>query len=172
MVEFVVHDPGAETASFGLATHPAVVEHTASTGQLVTLPTGLGRGYAWHSFCKTQYAGLPKHGGPDHFLAAHTRLIQLLDHAAGLGAAVSVRDESDYWTHRDPDRLLEALEAHNRLVAAVVGPLADAASEQLPRETIHAPIHQHTDFEHSKRRVVTNFRSASHLLTTDPRPEA
>ena len=147
-LEFCVRDEGTETAVLGLARLAGDVEEDWR-GEPVDHQTGLGEGYHGGSFCKTQYAGLPRHGGPAHFLDAHTRLIALLDEAERLGAVVDVRDDSGYAEHRDRERLRETLDEHNEVVAAVVGGLADGLADAgVPRETIQAPIREHPGFEH------------------------
>ena len=147
-LEFSVRDEGTETAVIGLA---RLASHVSEDwrGEPVDHATGLGAGYHGGSFCKTQYAGLPRHGGAEHFLAAHRRLIALLDEAQKLGAEVDVRDDSGYAEHRDAERLSETLDEHNQTVAAVVGGLTDAMVDAgVDKETIHAPITRHPGFEH------------------------
>ena len=165
---FQVRDEGTETAGFGLADHPAEVGHLAfvpagdgawrreravrvrtqaGAAAAEVAAAGRGRRFAWHTGCKTQYAGLPRHGGADHFVAAHTRLIRLLDRARAMGAAVEVRDDSGFWEHRDEGRLREELVRFDELVAGVVGPLGDALGAQMPRGSVRAPIRERADFE-------------------------
>ena len=157
LLHFVTRDPGAEVAGFGLTRHPATVD--AERGGVARQhATGLGDGYHGHFFCKTQYAGLPEHGGPANFIAAHTRLVHLLDHARDLGADVRIEDETGYATHRDQARLLATLGEHMRLIAAVTGALTDHFTEQgIPREKIHAPIHRHPAFEHLEAEGVRDL---------------
>ena len=148
LLHFCVRDEGAETAGFGLTRYPAHLDCDAS-GVPIDHPTGLGGVYAWHAFCKTQYAGLPKHGGPDHFLAAHHRLVLLLDEAQRLGAELEVMDEAGDWEHRDPEQLRAVLQKHNRLIAAFTGGLRDALEDAGEgRDAVQAPILDHPGFEH------------------------
>ncbi|HQU45826.1 MAG TPA: hypothetical protein PK867_23630 [Pirellulales bacterium] len=69
--------------------------------ELRTVPTRLA-GWRWGSFCKTQYASDPKHGGPANFLRCHISLVALL--------------EVGHW---------------NELIAAALGALKDAFGPSL-----------------------------------------
>lgn len=130
--------PGSESASFGLAFHP----------RSITLPggrrarTGL-TGWSWRSFCKTQYASNPRHGGFENFRRCHVSLVELLDAAAELGLQTHINDESHYATHRDLARLRQEIGEWNELIAGVVGRFKDA----LPGDA-DAPITAFPDFEH------------------------
>lgn len=99
--------------------------------------------FHWQSFCKTQYASSPARGGKRHFLAAHARLIALLDVATDLGVLAEVADDAGYWEHRDRERLGREVDRWNRRVAAVVGGLGDALGVRGD-----APIREFPDFEH------------------------
>ncbi len=146
VIRFGVRDDGAETALLGLATYPQVVNNEHEGVEHV-FETDLSGCYAWRSFCKTQYASLPRHGGESNFLRAHLNLVRVLDHARELGADVTVRDDSDYWVHRDTDRLLESVRDWNRMIASFTGAFKDAMGDDR-RDGLVAPILEHDAFEH------------------------
>ncbi len=137
---------GSETAQFGFATHPAVVEH-AHQDQTLIIETGLTGRYSWTQCCKTQYAGLQQHGGASNFLFAHVGLVRCLDHLVTLGVDVEVKDDSGYWEHRDEAKLRQSLSEWNHLVAAFAGQLKDQLGGDA-EHAIRAPILTAPDFEH------------------------
>lgn len=128
---------GCEPAQFGLCRYPSTIE---IDGQPV--PTRCN-GWKWESFCKTQYASDPTYGGIENFLRCHTALVRLLDSASQLGILADVTDESDYWTHRDTERLAQTVEDWNRMIAGIAGQFKDAAGGD-----IEAPIMSYPNFEH------------------------
>jgi hypothetical protein len=73
--------------------------------------TGLGDGWYWSSFCKTQYASNPSIGDTENFLRCHLSVIGLLGFAKELGTLDEVSDEPamNYWTlidrQQDPHEL-------------------------------------------------------------------
>jgi hypothetical protein len=110
---------GAEQANFGLAAYPKFIE---VEGKQVR--TRLG-GWAWSSFCKTQFASRPEVGGVENFLRTHLAVVKLLDHAAELGVLKDVADEGEYWERRDARALAEEVGDWNTLVAGWAGRLRD-----------------------------------------------
>lgn len=136
---------GSETAQFGLAAHPPVVEKEIA-GRNEWIETGLAGIYSWAQCCKTQYAGLQQFGGAENFLRAHLVLIDLLDHARDLGVQVDVHDDSGYWVDRDQERLVSSLREWNGLVAAFAGQLKDRLGKG--KDGVQAPIFSAPDFEH------------------------
>jgi len=141
---FWCNNAGCDPLLVGLSRYPAVVEHTVK-GVPDTFETGLGVGWHWEGFCKTQYASVPQPDGPGgdkHFLKSHDAVIRLLDHAQTLGLSVTVQDEGDYWTHRDPDRLLKTVRDWNAMVARFGGRLKDDGVNT------QGPIFDHPEFEH------------------------
>lgn len=138
---FWATNEGAEPMLVGLARYPATIEHTVN-GEADTLETGLGVGWHWQGFCKTQYAGLPDAGGAEHFIQSHLAVVALLDHAKTLGIAAEVHDDSKYWDHRDAARLLADLHKWNAMTAHIAGRLKDAGND------VQAPILGHPAFEH------------------------
>jgi len=130
-----------EPLILGLGRHPAAVTEGG-----VELPTGLTN-WSWHACTKTQYASLVS---LRHFVESHRRVIDLLDAARDLGLTVGVRDDSGYWEHRDEQRLAEAVEQWNALVARIAGPLVDgleAAALNAAGLKVDAPIFRHPEFE-------------------------
>ena len=139
---FIVPGPGCEWASIGLLNYP----------QTIRLPDGrrirTGQsGWSWHSFCKTQYASDPRHGGFENFRRCHVSLVELLDAAIELGIQTKLHDESQYATHRDFARLRQEVDKWNELVAGAVGQLNDS----LPGKG-EAPITAFPNFEHLEAR--------------------
>src|SRR5262249_667925 len=118
---FVTHPgPGCESAVFGLARYPDAIN--ADGRKLKTkLPA-----WSWASFCKTQYASNPDEGGVENFLKCHLAVIGLLDAASELGILKKVTDESDYWKHRDRQRLAKTVGQWNRMIAGFAGKLKDS----------------------------------------------
>jgi hypothetical protein len=147
--------------AIGLASHPPVVvfneariehdEHGIETtyygaGDPIEFPTPRRGYYSWQSFCKTQYAGNPQYGGEANFLKAHLSLIELLDQFRARGLRVRCLDDSEYYKHRDVQRLLKTLGKWNVLIAGFAGQLGDLLkAEGLSME---APIKDRPDFEH------------------------
>ena len=121
-------------------------------------PTGLS-GWSWHSFCKTQYASDPHHGGVENFLRCHVGLVTLLDCAAATGQiTVEVDDESHYWDRRDPKDLVDTVGEWNQFVAAFAGTIQDLAGRD--GATVKAPITRFPDFEHLEARGLSRLRRA------------
>lgn len=143
---------GAETAGFGLASHPATIRDN-KTGR--TISTGLEGLYTWHGFCKTQYASAPQLGGIDNFLRAHVTIVEVLDAAAELGFEVSVTDEGNYWQTRDRNVLTKELQRMNGLVAAFTGKLKDALGNEPGR--VQASITEYSNFEHLEAEGLKEF---------------
>jgi hypothetical protein len=127
---------GSESAEFGLARYPRRA------------------GWSWKSFCKTQYASAPQHGGAANFVRCHVGLVKLLDVAARLGFEVKVVDESDYWTKRDGQGLIREIGRWNELIAGVGGQLKDAQGQR----QVSGPIFAFPDFEHLEAREAARRR--------------
>ena len=135
---------GCESANFGLCRYPRHIEvpDHRRPGEMKRIATGLG-GWSWSSFCKTQYASNPQHGGVEHFLRCHLAVIRMLDHAKSLGILQEVSDEGDYWQNRDVRALAEEVGEWNEMIAAFAGKLKDLLGEQ-----VDAHISKYPDFEH------------------------
>lgn len=134
---FFAMDPGAEPAFFGFGEYPATWRWRGRD-----LPTEAS-GLSWMTFCKTQYASMPEEGGEPNFMAAHLRIIKVLDEAKRLGIPVEVSDEGEYWETRSEDRLRTKLRQYNGLIAAMAGSLKDALGD----DAVEAPIRNHPEFE-------------------------
>jgi len=134
----VLPGAGAEAADFGLALYPQTIELRGKK-----LRTKLAR-WSWASFCKTQYASNPQHGGIEHFLRCHFSLVELLDGAAELGILQEVHDESGYWEKRDIPTLTAEVSSWNRLIAGWAGRFKDSLGEG----TVESEITKFPNFEH------------------------
>lgn len=160
---FWCSNAGCEPLLIGLARYPAVVEHTVK-GRPDVFETGLGVGWHWEGFCKTQYAGIPRpggHGGDDHFVRCHDAAVRLLAHARHLGLPVTVQDESGYWHHRDTARLRQALRDWNAMVARIAGRLHDGD------HPTQSPIFDHPEFEHLEAEGDKAIRGLRDQLNQD-----
>lgn len=146
---------GSETAVFGLAAHPPVVEFTYRE-ETHLIETGLTGQYSWTQACKTQYAGLQQHGGVENFLKAHLSLVKLLDRIAKLPVTLQVSDDSGYWDHRDEAQLRKQLASWNGLVAAFAGQMKDKLGTN-PDNGIQAPILSAPDFEHLEAKGLAEW---------------
>lgn len=168
---FIARVEGAETMAIGLASHPPVVIHHEErievdelgiktsymgAGDPIEFPTRRRGYYSWQSFSKTQYAGNPKLGGEANFLKAHLSLIELLDQFRARGLRTRVVDDSEYYKHRDVNRLLKTLRQWNGLIAGVAGQLGDLLSAQGIK--MEAPIKDRPDFEHLEAKGVELLR--------------
>lgn len=131
-VEVVVFQawPGerCEPMSVGLARYPSSVELSADTRCELYRRTGrkyprrvstagLGRGWSWKAFCKTQYAS---NVSAAHFLRCHATVCALLREAQRLGFRVQVYDEGHFWGKWKYDALAREVEAWNHFTAGFV----------------------------------------------------
>lgn len=133
---------GDPTTAQGFFVHPGRGCETATFGFLRrTAATGAPADWYWQCSCKTQYASAVSDA---HLIACHTALVRLLDHAATLGIAVAVYDETHYWESRDVSRLVSEVHTMNQLVARVAGRLSDALGST---GDLQAPIFEHPRFE-------------------------
>src|SRR5262249_37378315 len=138
---------GSETASFGLARFPRLVD---DPDQGVEKRDTRLRGWNWQSFCKTQYASSSKAGGWDNFFAIHDSICRILDEAARLGLKVKVSDEGGYWKDRDARKLKQKLDHYNELIAAFVGKFKDHMGDRAAG--VVAPITEDPAFEQMEAR--------------------
>ena len=138
---FWVNSEGSEPLILGLARYPAVVEHEVK-GVPDQFETGLGVGWHWQGFCKTQYASLPEHGGDEHFIQTHLGFCRLLDTIAGDGMTLKVQDDGGYWDDRDEEKLRREIRRWNGLVASIGGRMKDSGLQA------ESPIFDHPEFEH------------------------
>jgi hypothetical protein len=169
LVLFIVHPAeGSETAAFGLATHPPVIEYVYQ-GETLFIETGLSGRWSWTQFCKTQYAGLPQHGGVDNFLAAHLGVVRILDRSRELGLNPQVKDDSDYWEDRDLPKLRKTLSQWNGLIAAFAGKMKDQFDDA-PAGTIQAPILTAPNFEHLEADGLKEWSTGENDEDGSPNP--
>lgn len=143
-------DPGegCETLRIGFAVYPkAILVENERTGRKNRFSTGV-KGHNWSSFCKTQYASDPECGGIPNFLKCHLLVIRMLDEAVKLGVNVEVNDESDYFIHRDLEKLVKEVGEWNEMIAAQVGVFKDEINKICPNADIEGPILKFPNFEH------------------------
>jgi len=144
LVAFTINPgDGCEHANFGLCRYP---KRITSSGHQIS--TNLN-GWCWASFCKTQYASNANCGGVKNFLRCHVGLVHLLDHAKELGVLASVKDEGNYWEHRDLAALIKEIGEWNQMIAGFYGGMRDAieAAGHDPN-MLMAEISKFPDFEH------------------------
>lgn len=132
---------GSEAANFGLCRYPAAVP--VSRGK-ATLRTKLS-GWSWQSFCKTQYASNPRHGGAENFLHCHLTIIRMLDFAKELGILESVTDEGHFWENRDEQALAQEVSRWNTMIAGFAGQLKDAMGDGVVSEIAKFPNFEHLE---------------------------
>ncbi|NBC10569.1 MAG: hypothetical protein GVY24_02390 [Planctomycetes bacterium] len=139
---FFATSKGSEPFIVGLARYPRVVEHQSQDGP-IELETGLGVGWHWEGFCKTQYASMPHDGGSeDHFVATHRAFCDILRAGEDAGIHVDVHDESKFYEQRDEAELRATVQRWNRMTAAVAGKIMDSDRD------VASPILGHPEFEH------------------------
>ncbi|HVX83475.1 MAG TPA: hypothetical protein VH253_01535 [Phycisphaerae bacterium] len=140
---FAVQQEGSETATFGLSRFADTAADIRDSS--ITRPSGLGQGYHWSRFCKTQFASLSNAGGWDNFFKIHDGICRILDHARSLGLQIEVHDESEYFTKRDVPALKNEIDRWNQLVAAFTGRLKDRLHKP---GAVVSPITDTPEFEH------------------------
>lgn len=105
-------------------------------------------GWQGRSFCKTQYASSV---APEHFLKCHVTVTAALDAAQAAGILESVIDEGEFWTERNPAKLLKAVDRWNASIAGFVGSMQDTL-----QTTLAAPIKSHPGFERLEHEGTVN----------------
>ncbi|HEY4330558.1 MAG TPA: hypothetical protein VGN88_12535 [Phycisphaerae bacterium] len=161
---FSVHQPGAESAIFGLARY----SKTATSAEGSKIPSNLP-GWNWRRFCKTQYASMSAEGGWPNFFTIHDGICQILDQAAALGLRTKVLDESKYFEHRDPGRLEKEIFRWNTMIAAVVGAFKDRSART--KTPLHAPILATPEFEHLEAKGQHFLEQAPQIeVIRNPKP--
>lgn len=142
---------GCEPANFGLCRYPGQIEVPLDDPrQRKVVRTGLA-GWSWSSFCKTQYASNPEHGGVEHFLRCHLVVIRLLDHARELGLVADVSDEGGFWEKRDVEALGREVGNWNTMIAGWAGRLKDALGEGFVSEITKFPNFEHLEADGRKK---------------------
>lgn len=107
-----------EEANFGLARYPATITYG---GRII--PTGIGGGWRWRSFCKTQYAS---NVSAEHFLKCHVSVCSLLKEAEKIGILKRVNDEGHFWEQWDYDALVREVAEWNSMLVEVIQKLKSA----------------------------------------------
>lgn len=129
---------GCEEANFGLCRYP---ESIKCDGKII--PTALGGGWNWRSFCKTQYANT---NGIFHFLRCHTLVVAMLDCAKELGILQDVSDEGDYWEKRSLKELVEEVGRWDAFIAGFSEMLEGAVG----KANLYSAIEEHPRYEQLK----------------------
>ena len=119
----VVAPADVPTSAIGFAVAPGRGSEPATFALTRLSGPEVATRWCSHCCCKTQYASAL---GDEHLLRCHGSLVRLLDVAMDQGFEVVVRDETGYWTSRDPQQLVDAVAAMNRIVARFAGTLTDA----------------------------------------------
>lgn len=161
---------GSEYAQLGLASHPAVIERELE-GETVILETDFAGVYSWSQCCKTQFAGSQQYGGFDNFLVAHLGLVRCLDYLETLGVEVKVRDDSEFWEHRDEQKLRATLAEWQELIAAFTGQMKDQLEKEAPDVKLTSPILEAPDFEHLEAKGFDAWTSKSQSADDDESPD-
>ncbi len=132
------------------------------------IKTGLGSGWHYSTFCKTQYASDPECGGVPNFIRCHLSVIHLLDRIAQLPTLkVDLDDEGKYgrsyytddpWAKErvytwhdgqyDVKALVEEVGEWNTMIAATFGAMNDVLKASGSALTLESPISAFPDFEH------------------------
>ena len=136
--------------------------------QMRKIRTGLGTGWRYGSFCKTQYSSDPQCGGIPNFVRCHLCVIHLLDRIAQLpGVKVETGDEGKYgrsyytddpWAAKrvytwhdgkyDVKALVQEVGEWNEMIAATFGALNDTLKASGSPGELVAPITSFPNFEH------------------------
>jgi hypothetical protein len=143
--------------------------------------TGLGSGWSYSTFCKTQYAS--EHGLPN-FVRCHLCVIHLLDRIAALPTMkVETNDEGKYgrsrytddpWAEQrvytwhegkyDVKALVEEVGEWNEMIAATFGSLNDTLKASGSSLIIESPIAAFPDFEHLEFKGQNNQKHLGPFL--------
>ena len=148
------------------------------------IKTGLGSGWRYSSFCKTQYASGEQYGGIPNFIRAHLCVIHLLDRIGELPTMkVEIDDEGKYgrsyytddpWAKErvytwhdgkyDVKALVEEVGDWNTMIAATAGAFKDMA--QASGLSVESPIAEFPTFEHLEFRGQQNHQYLAPFLNT------
>lgn len=157
------------------------------------IKTGLG-GWRYSSFCKTQYASNPQHGGVANFVKCHLCVVHLLDRIAELPTVtVEINDEGKYgrsYYTDNPDAeeriytwhdgqydvkaLVQEVGGWNEMIAARFGALNDVLKATKAPGSLETPITDYPDFEPLEfkgQRNVGPFLEAMKQLAEQQRGE-
>ena len=132
------------------------------------IKTGLGSGWRYSSFCKTQYASSADCGGVPNFIRCHLSVIHLLDRIGQLPTMkVEIDDEGKYgrsyytddpWAEErvytwhdgkyDVKALVEEVGEWNEMIATTFGAMNDMLKASGSAVGLESPISTFPDFEH------------------------
>ena len=115
----------------------------------------------WSSFCKTQFANDPRHGGWQNFQRAHLSVLAVLEHMQQIGFTVRVSDESDFWQHRDLAALAKTIGEWDAMLVGLAGVLKDTA--EATGQGFDSPVLGRADFESLETRAYKIDCLAGHL---------
>ena len=115
----------------------------------------------WSSFCKTQYANDPRHGGWHNFQRAHLSVLAVLEHMQQIGFKVRVSDEGDFWQTRDLAVLAKSIGQYDAMIAGLAGVLKDAS--EASGIGFDSAMLGRADFEHLEAQAVKIDCLAGHL---------
>jgi hypothetical protein len=131
------------------------------------IKTGLGSGWRYSTFCKTQYASGSQYGGMPNFVRCHLSVIHLLDRIAQLpGMKVEIDDEGKYgrsyytddpWAEErvytwhegkyDVKALVEEVGEWNEMLAVTSGAINDLLKASGSPVVAESPISAFPEFE-------------------------
>ncbi len=81
------------------------------------IQTGIGGGWRWGSFCKTQYAS---NISAEHFLRCHVSVCTLLKEADKIGILKRVSDEGHFWDNWDYEALVREVAEWNSMIGDMI----------------------------------------------------
>ncbi len=146
--------------------------------------TGLGSGWRYSTFCKTQYASNTDCGGIPNFIRCHLCVIHLLDRIAQLPTMkVEVNDEGEYgrsyytddpyaaervytWHEGkyDVKALVQEVGEWNEMLAVQFGAMNDLLKASGSELTLESPISAFPDFEHLEFKGQQNHQHLAPFL--------
>ena len=139
---------------------------------------------AYSTFCKTQYASDPEHGGIPNFIRCHLCMIHLLDRIAKLPTmSVEIDDEGKYgrsyytddpWAEKrvytwhdgkyDVKALVEEIGEWNTMIAAMAGAIGDMLKASGSSLGMESPISSYPNFEHLEFKGQQNHQYLAPFL--------
>ncbi len=148
------------------------------------IKTGLGTGWRYSTFCKTQYASDPECGGIPNFIRCHLSVIHLLDRIAELPTLkIEVQDEGKYgrsyyaddpWAEKrvytwhdgkyDVKALVEEVAEWNTMIATTFGALSDVLKAIDSPLALESPIKNFPDFEYLEFKGRQNHKYLAPFL--------
>jgi hypothetical protein len=148
------------------------------------IKTGLGSGWRYSSFCKTQFSSGAQFGGIPNFIRCHLSVIHLLDRIAELPTMkVEMDDEGKYgrsyytddpWAEKrvytwhdgryDVKALVQEVGEWNTMIAATFGAINDMLTASDSPITLESPISSFPDFEHLEFKGQQNHKHLAPFL--------